>query len=95
MSGPRSALTAALAGAGPADASRPLKLDPAAFPCLASGAAPADAGGDAVADLAAGFDRASLGASVLAGSAPTATLLADGSAAVSEGGGGRRNVGLP
>jgi len=37
-----------------------------------------------VADLATGFDRASLGATVLAGSAPTATLLADGSAAVRE-----------
>jgi hypothetical protein len=83
MSG-RSALTAALAGDGPGAGARPLKLDAVAFPCLASGAAPADAGGDAVADLATGFDRASLGATVLAGSAPTATLLADGSAAVRE-----------
>ena len=87
MAANRSALTAALAGDAPADdgaAAAPFRLDASSFPCLAArdGAAPADAGGDAVADLA-GFERLTLRGVALAGSAPTAALLADGSAAVS------------
>ena len=77
----RSALTAALVdGAAAPAAPPPLALDAASFPCLSTGAAPADAGGDAVADLA-GFERLGVN-DALAGSAPTAALLADGSAAV-------------
>ena len=75
------------------------RLDAAAFPCLASvlgksskpvlaGAAAAAAAGGAAADtvgeLSSGFERVKLrGNDALAGSAPTAHLLPDGSAAVS------------
>jgi len=92
----KSALTSALAGGGgdaarapPPDLGR-VRLDPKAFPCLAGqasnggsgGAAPAGADGDAVGALVGGFERVSLRGDQLAGSAPTAGLLPDGSAAV-------------
>jgi hypothetical protein len=106
--GGRSALTAALTGTGgegaeaaPASASAAgshVRLDAAAFPCLASvlgksskpvlagaaAAAAASAASDTVGELSSGFERVKLrGNDVLAGSAPTAHLLPDGSAAVS------------
>ena len=103
--GGRSALTAALTGgegaeAAPASAAGShVRLDAAAFPCLASvlgksskpvlaGAAAAAAGAasDTVGELSSGFERVKLrGNDALAGSAPTAHLLPDGSAAVSGG----------
>ena len=112
--GGRSALTAALTGDGggaeaapasSASASTHVRLDAAAFPCLASvlgksskpllaGAAAAAAAGaaassDTVGELSLGFERVKLrGNDALAGSAPTAHLLPDGSAAVSEKWGG-------
>ena len=107
--GGRSALTAALTGTGgegadaaPATsasaAGSHVRLDAAAFPCLASvlgksskpvlagaaAAAAASAASDTVGELSSGFERVKLrGNDVLAGSAPTAHLLPDGSAAVS------------
>ena len=96
----KSALTAALAGGG--DASDPpptarLRLDPKAFPCLAGVAAggvgpPLVAGADGLGELVSGFEQVSLRGNQLAGSAPTAGLLSDGSAAVSEKKGGREGV---
>ena len=105
--GGRSALTAALTGgegteAAPASAAAAgshVRLDAAAFPCLASvlgksskpvlagaAAAAAAAASDTVGELSSGFERVKLrGNDVLAGSAPTAHLLPDGSAAVSGG----------
>lgn len=111
--GGRSALTAALTGTGgegaeaaPAAsaAGSHVRLDAAAFPCLASvlgksskpvlaGAAAAAAAASSsaaapagtVGELSSGFERVKLrGNDVLAGSAPTAHLLPDGSAAVRE-----------
>ena len=89
--GGKSALTAALAGGGePADPppTARLRLDPKAFPCLAgfdAGGAvpPLAAGGDGLGELVSGFEKVSLRGDQLAGSAPTAGLLSDGSAAVS------------
>jgi len=87
----RSALTAALAGgedAPPSAASRVL-LDPVAFPCLAgtevsSATSTASGASDIVGELASGFERVKLrGNDAVAGSAPTAHVLPDGSAAVS------------
>lgn len=111
--GGRSALTAALTGTGgegaeaaPAAsaAGSHVRLDAAAFPCLASvlgksskpvlaGAAAAAAASsssaaaaapvDTVGELSSGFERVKLrGNDAVAGSAPTAHLLPDGSAAV-------------
>ena len=83
MATSKSALTAALAGppgeAGIPDGS-PIRLDAASFPCLA--AAEAGAGEDTVGALVTGFERVGLRGDQLAGSAPTATLLPDGSLAV-------------
>jgi len=108
--GGRSALTAALTGTGgegadaaPATsasaAGSHVRLDAAAFPCLASvlgksskpvlagaaaAAASSAAASDTVGELSLGFERVKLrGNDALAGSAPTAHLLPDGSAAVS------------
>ena len=110
--GGRSALTAALTGTGgegadaaPATsasasaAGSHVRLDAAAFPCLASvlgksskpvlagaaaAAASSAAASDTVSELSSGFERVKLrGNDALAGSAPTAHLLPDGSAAVS------------
>lgn len=108
--GGRSALTAALTGTGgegaeaaaASAAGSHVRLDAAAFPCLASVLGPstkpvlagaaaaaaaagaAGAASDTVGELASGFERVKLrGNDALAGSAPTAHLLPDGSAAVS------------
>lgn len=86
----KSALTAALAGGDTTDQppTARLRLDPKAFPCLAGfnvgGAVPPlVAGADGLGELVSGFEKVSLRGDQLAGSAPTAGLLSDGSAAVS------------
>ena len=82
-----SALTAALAGKEPTELAPParLRLDPKAFPCLAgvAGGVPALVG-DGLGELISGYEKLDLRGDKLAGSAPTAGLLSDGSAAVRE-----------
>ena len=74
----KSALSAALRGSAPAanDAPRQPKPDAFSFPCLGGG------DNDTVSELASKFQAGATMRGSLAGSAPTATLLSDGSVAV-------------
>ena len=82
MSGIKSALTAALSGKGsskPPSDKKTSSTDAFSFPCL--GAA---SGANKEAELASQFDKLNVRSQSIAGSAPTAVLLRNGSVAVSK-----------